>query len=428
MSQTPDQPQPSVNDRIAKFIKAVNAALADGGMGSDERENIISDLRVQVEEMLSARVTQSGKPTTLEDIEAVLAELDPPESYTEASAGKEPETTPEQVHGSCGPGHRRRGEPRWFWAKHRVAHAIRQAMGSFSPFGHPAFLGMTERARTAVSLAKAEAQKLHHEYIGTEHLLIGLALEGTGVAAKVLNDLGIDADWARDQTARLVGPGGSAVMHDRLPLTPRSQQAIRQARIEARKLGHDYLGTEHLLLGLVDDPDGVAAQVILHRGLTLQQVRAEIMKRIPSAPPPAASSPFTYWPASASQPVNVGGNEYKIIAGAADTGGTYAAVEAVLSSPDGLGPRTHSREDISIYVLDGSLKLRVETRTVDLAKGDFSRVGRGTPHEILPAGGPVRVMLIATPAGLEKMIPELAAASTTESLQAVAARFGVTTA
>ena len=276
---------------------------------------------------------------------------------------------------------------------------------------------------------------MRHDFIGTEHLLLGLILEGTGLAAKVLADLGIEREWAREEAARLVGPGTPGVMHERLPLTPRLRQAIEEARLAARNLGHDYLGTEHLLLGLLDVP-GVASQIIADRGLTTVQVRAEILKRIPNAPAqynaaqastgPSSPAPFTYWPASATQEIKIGDNGYRIIAGGNDTGAAYAAVEAVICSPDGLGSRTHTREDISVYVLDGSVRLRIGDRTVDVGKGDFSRIPRGTPHEIQPTGQPARLMLIATPAGMEKLFGELARTPGIDDRRETARRYGIT--
>ncbi len=433
MSESTNDPQSGVRERIERFVDAVDYALS--GMAADERQNIIADLREQIEEMLSDRARQSGKPIAIEDVEAVLAELDPPESYMEAGQSQETEKAV-PAGTSCGRGQPRheggafhRGGPRWFWGRRRVVQAVRQAIRSFSPFGHPAFLGMTERARTAISLAKSEAQRMRHDFIGTEHLLLGLILEGTGLAAKVLADLGVEREWTREEAVRLVGPGNAQAMHVRLPLTPRTRKAIDDARIAARNLGHDYLGTEHLLLGLLDS-EGVAAQIIADRGLTSAQIRAEILSRIPNAPAESAApnSPasFTYWPATAIQELRIGENSYKIIAAAADTGSAYAAVEAVIASPDDLGPRTHTREDISVYVLDGSVRIRIGDRMVDVSKGDFSRIPRGTPHEIQPAGQPARVMLIATPAGMEKMVGELARTPGIDDQREIARRYGVT--
>ena len=234
MNERNNEPEPTVGQRIDQFITAVERTLADGGMGEEERQNIAGDLRVQIEEMLSARAASSGKPVAIEDIEAVLAELDPPESYSQAETANEPEQS-ETVEAAeqqswgrgCGHGrergwgrergrghrHWRRGGPYWFWRKRHVADAVRRAIHSFSPFGHPAFAGMTERARNALGLAKAEARRMQHDFIGTEHLLLGLILEGTGVAAKVLADLGVTIDRAREEAARLVGPGTSRNAH-----------------------------------------------------------------------------------------------------------------------------------------------------------------------------------------------------------------------
>jgi mannose-6-phosphate isomerase-like protein (cupin superfamily) len=426
----------SASERIERFINAVDKALIEGGMGADERQNVAADLRVQIEEMLSDRTRQTAKPVAVEDVEAVLAELDPPESYSEAAQpkDKESEKTDSSEHGCEGHWRRRggafyRGRHRAFWAKHRVAQAVRQAIRSFSPFGHPAFLGMTERSRTAVSLAKAEAQRMRHDFIGTEHLLLGLILEGSGQAAKTLQDLGIDREWAREEAARLVNPGSAPVVHERLPLTPRLRQAIENAHSAARNLGHDFLGTEHLLLGLLDVP-GVAMQIITNRGLTSAQVRAAILARLPGAAekssvPSNSPAPFTYWPASAIQECRIAGNSYKIVAGGTDTGGAYAAIEAVIASPDGLGARTHTCEDISIYVLEGSVRLRIGDRMMDIAKGDFARIPRGTSHEIRPVTQPARITLIATPAGMEKLIAEFAKTPDTAQQHEIAQRYGV---
>jgi mannose-6-phosphate isomerase-like protein (cupin superfamily) len=441
MSDPTNDPQSPIRERVERFIDAVDYALASGGMGADERQNIVADLREQIEEMLSDRARHSGKPVAIEDVESVLAELDPPESYTEAGRTSEAET-PVHAGPSCegrqrhhGAGAFHRGGPRWFWGKRRVAQAVRQAMRSLSPFGHPAFVGMTERTRTAVALAKSEAQRMRHDFIGTEHLLLGLILEGTGLAAKVLADLGFEREWARQEASRLVGPGTADNMHVRLPLTPRARRAIEEARLAARNLGHDYLGTEHLLLGLLDG-EGVAAQIIANRGLTAAQVRAEILKRIPSAPGqsdaanPAvgtvATGSFTYWPARAIHEIKIGENSYKIVATSGDTGAAYTSIEAVIASPDGLGCRTHTREDISLYVLDGSIRLRIGDRTVDVGKGDFARIPRGIPHEIQPTAQPARIMLIATPAGLEKLIGELARTPGIDQQREAARRYGVT--
>jgi len=436
MSETSsDQSSPNnpVAEKIERFIGAVDHALVESGTAAEERANIVDDLRVQIQEMLADRAAQSGKPSAVEDVEAVLDDLDPPESYAEISQPKEAE--PAFAGHECGGRHRRGGwggfhrrRHRGIWGKRHVVMAVRRAMESFSPFGQPAFQGMTDRARTAISLAKSEAQRMRHDFIGTEHLLLGLILEGTGLAAKTLVDLGLEGDWAREEAEHLVGPG-NAPPQFRLPLTPRLRQSIDEARLAARNLGHDYLGTEHLLLGLLTVP-GVASQIIANRGLTAAQIKSEILSRIPAASPTAAatSAPtgsFTYWPASAIQEISIGENHYKIIAGSADTAAAYTAIEARIVSPDGLGPRINSREDLSIYVLEGAVRLRVGERTVEIAKGDFSRIPRGTVHEFQPAAGPATIMLIATPGGIEKWLSQLAASPTEDARRQSARAHGI---
>jgi mannose-6-phosphate isomerase-like protein (cupin superfamily) len=474
MSQSMNDPESNVNPeantnpgtdvsrRIEEFLRSVEGALGEGGMAADERQNIAADLRVQIEEMLAQRAQASGKAVSLEDVEAVLAALDPPESYSEAAHAREPEKvaaaadsgqdrqqTREQWRprghwgprgrgcgpggfgpGGFGPGGFGRG-PRWFWGKRHVMQAIRQAIHGYGPFGNPMFAGMTERTRTAISLAKTEARNMRHEYIGTEHLLLGLSMEGTGLAARVLNRLGLDRQWIGEEARRLVPPGPAPVTQERLPLTPRARQAIEGARLAARQLGHDFLGTEHLLLGLLDVP-GVGAQIVFTRGVTRDQVREEIMKEIAAGSSPRAPSAdapkagFTYWPASATQAMKIGANTFKLIAAGSDTSDTYSAVEASYAGPDTLGPRVHGREDLSLYVLEGDGQLRVGDRTLNLGKGDFARVPRGTAHEVLPGAGGMKAMIIATPGGVEKMLAELSAATEAASHRDIAAKFGVT--
>jgi len=444
-NQSQNQSQATPRERIAQFIAAVERSLSEAGVSADERQNVTADLRVQIEEMLSART--EGKTPTLEDVQAVLSELDPPESYSETEPGESQKPQPAE-ESCCGPrGGRSRGHGhhrghwggKWFWRRRHVAEAIRQAIGSyspqfspqFSPLGNPLFAGFTHRSRAALAIGKNEARSMGHEYIGTEHLLLGLLLEGTGIAAKVLADLGITADAARQEITRLVPPGTSAVTAERLPLTPRLRQAIEEARLAARNLHHDFLGTEHLLMGLMDIP-GVAAESLKTLGLNSQQVKDAILQRIPAQRDPiwtedtAPAGGFTYWPASAAQTLTIGKNQYRIIASGADTGGFYAAVEANLSEPDGLGTRTLPRDDISIYLLEGSLQLRLDQRTIALSKGDFARIPRGTLHEITPLESGARAMLIATSAGFEKLLATMAKAPDAQAVRQAAINYGVT--
>lgn len=135
----------------------------------------------------------------------------------------------------------------------------------------------TDRARKVMTLANDEARRLNHEYLGTEHILLGLAKEQYGVATNVLRNLGIDLTRVRDQVERLVQCGQGAPASGELPATPRAQKLIEHACEEARQLNHNYPGTEHLLLALVRDSESLASKVLLELGVTFEQVREETL-------------------------------------------------------------------------------------------------------------------------------------------------------
>ncbi|MDA1211312.1 MAG: ATP-dependent Clp protease ATP-binding subunit, partial [Planctomycetota bacterium] len=135
----------------------------------------------------------------------------------------------------------------------------------------------TDRARKVMQLANQEAQRFNHEYIGTEHILLGLVKEGSGVAANVLKNLDIDLRKIRMEVERIVQSGPDMVTMGKLPQTPRAKKVIEYAMEEARNLNHNYVGTEHLLLGLLREQEGVAAQVLMNLGLKLEDVREEVL-------------------------------------------------------------------------------------------------------------------------------------------------------
>src|SRR5438552_4528251 len=137
----------------------------------------------------------------------------------------------------------------------------------------------TDRARKVMQLANQEAQRFNHEYIGTEHILLGLVKEGSGVAANVLKNLDIDLRKIRLEVEKIGqhGPGGEQVVMGRLPHTPRAKKVIEYSIEEARNLNHNYVGTEHVLLGLLREQEGVAAQVLMNLGLKLEDVREEVL-------------------------------------------------------------------------------------------------------------------------------------------------------
>jgi ATP-dependent Clp protease ATP-binding subunit ClpA len=138
------------------------------------------------------------------------------------------------------------------------------------------FERFSDRARRVVVLAQEEARMLNHNYIGTEHLLLGLIHEGEGVAARALESLGISLQAVRHQVEEIIGRGQQAPS-GHLPFTPRAKKALELAQREADAFGHTYIGTEHILLGLIREGDGVAAQVLVRLGADLNRVRQQVI-------------------------------------------------------------------------------------------------------------------------------------------------------
>ena len=149
------------------------------------------------------------------------------------------------------------------------------------------FNKFTERARKVILLAKQEAKRFNHDYIGTEHVLLGLLREGEGVAAAVLQSLGMNLNNIRLEVEKLVQVGPATVVSGDLPFTPKAKKVMELAMEEARTLGHNYIGTEHLLLGLIREGEGVASQVFMNMGLDLEKVREEVIKLLGSTTPGA---------------------------------------------------------------------------------------------------------------------------------------------
>ncbi len=139
------------------------------------------------------------------------------------------------------------------------------------------FERFTDRARRVVVLAQEEARLLHHNYIGTEHILLGLIHEGEGVAAKSLESLGISLEAVRNQVEEIIGQGGSSPS-GHIPFTPRAKKVLELSLREALQLGHNYIGTEHILLGLIREGEGVAAQVLVKLGADLSRVRQQVIQ------------------------------------------------------------------------------------------------------------------------------------------------------
>ena len=154
------------------------------------------------------------------------------------------------------------------------------------------FERFTDRARRVVVLAQEEARMLNHNYIGTEHILLGLIHEGEGVAAKALESLGIALEGVRQQVEEIIGQGQQAPS-GHIPFTPRAKKVLELSLREALQLGHNYIGTEHILLGLIREGEGVAAQVLVKLGADLNRVRQQVLQLLSAAtrarsPPRAA--------------------------------------------------------------------------------------------------------------------------------------------
>jgi excisionase family DNA binding protein len=157
----------------------------------------------------------------------------------------------------------------------------------------------TDQARRVLNLSQEEAQRFHHNYIGTEHLLLGLIREGEGVGGQVLANLGVELNKVRSAVESIIGRGDRIVLGE-IGLTPRAKKVIELAVDEARRLNHHYIGTEHLLLGLLREGEGIAAGVLEKLGVTLERARTEMLQilskqaenetiSVPPVPPEATS-------------------------------------------------------------------------------------------------------------------------------------------
>src|SRR5260221_2244971 len=155
------------------------------------------------------------------------------------------------------------------------SHPARQPQGQRSKKTLYPFERFTERAKKVLTLAQEEAERSHHSYIGTEHLLLGLLREGEGLAAKVLNNLGVEIGKVRQTIESVLGRNERIIIQQIIP-TSRVKKVIEISFEEARRMGHNYVGTDHLLLGLLIEGEGIAAHVLEDLGANLEKVRAEI--------------------------------------------------------------------------------------------------------------------------------------------------------
>src|SRR4028118_1972860 len=166
----------------------------------------------------------------------------------------------------------------------------------------------TERVRKVLAMAREEAARLHHEYVGTEHILLGLIREGEGVAAAVLQNLSVDLDEIQQKIEETVKKGKAAqATGPDLPYTSRAKKVLELAMAEARELNHSYVGTEHLLLGLVREEKGIAAQVLTDTGVNLEAARAETLRLLGNEAPQAQGGTADKGGSSGQTPPTPGG-------------------------------------------------------------------------------------------------------------------------
>lgn len=162
------------------------------------------------------------------------------------------------------------------------------------------FEHFTDRARKVMALANQEAQRFNHEYVGTEHLLLGLIKEGTGVGSNVLKNLSVDLRNIRQEVEKLIKPCPASTVLGKLPQTPRARKVIEYSILEARQFKHNYVGTEHLLLGLLQVREGVASRVLTNLGLQLDGVRNAVIEVL-KEPSPDLEARGDASPAQATQ-------------------------------------------------------------------------------------------------------------------------------
>src|SRR5947209_4988648 len=166
-------------------------------------------------------------------------------------------------------------------------------MGPFDRFN--------DRAKRVLALAQDEAIRFNHNYIGTEHLLLGLVREGEGVAARVLDSLGVELSKVRTAVEFIIGRGDSTTSPSEITLSPRTKKVIELAIDEARKLGHSHVGTEHLLLGLVREGEGIASGVLESLGVSLEKVRHQVIATLGQQHPATAETAAAGGKAAQSQ-------------------------------------------------------------------------------------------------------------------------------
>ncbi len=214
------------------------------------------------------------------------------------------------------------------------------------------FERFTDRARRVVVLAQEEARLLNHNYIGTEHLLLGLIHEGEGIAATAMERLGVSLEIVRSRVEEIIGRGGSSPS-GHIPFTPRAKKVLELSLREALQLGHNYIGTEHLLLGLIREGEGVAAQVLALLGLDLSLARREVIQLLSGYAPPVAGLPRTAPPADTPAGARAR-DEARRLAGDRPVG-THHVVTAILGDDESLGAKALAALGVTAEALEAEL-------------------------------------------------------------------------
>jgi ATP-dependent Clp protease ATP-binding subunit ClpA len=225
------------------------------------------------------------------------------------------------------------------------------------------FERFTDRARRVVVLAQEEARVLHHNYIGTEHILLGLLREREGVAARVLERIGVSAEAVRDKVAAIIGEGGDSPT-GHIPFTPRAKKVLELSLREALQLGHNYIGTEHILLGLVREGEGVAAQVLVNLGAELSGVRLAVVNELRRMDPRTEIRPMGPARTPETPAVAKAGVQARRLAGGSAVGSQHYLM-ALLGQEDSLAAKALADLGVSREAVEAKLAQLEPTGTSD---------------------------------------------------------------
>lgn len=247
------------------------------------------------------------------------------------------------------------------------------------------FERFTDRARATVVHSQEEARLLHHNYIGTEHLLLGLIREGEGVAARALEELGVSLEGVREQVEQIIGQGEQAPA-GHIPFTPRAKKVLELSLREALQLKHNYIGTEHILLGLIREGEGVAAQVLIRLGADLDRVRRQVTRMLgnmkeggsPQVPPSRRRTPAAEQVVAAAEQ----------LAGGAPMG-SHHLLEALVRSEDSAAAKVFA----TLGVEADTLAATIDEVGIDGTSDLTDEAAAARQMKILVADSEVRIVL-----------------------------------